>query len=446
MQFKKLYNPLFVALSGMLYILVGYFTDRQQFYLLFGQYTLLFILFLLFHWKQKINLRTIILLSILLRSVLLFVSPELSNDFNRFIWDGRLILKGFNPYLSLPSEFIETGNFHLLGPDAKALYDGQGSLSPNNYTVYPPLNQLFFLISVVFFPESIIGSVAVMRIFIILADIGIIIYGTKILKRLDLPYSNIILYALNPFIILEFTGNLHFEGVMLFFLVVAIHFILKKRHFLSAVYFAAAISLKLIPLIFIPLFLRKLGQRNLFRYAVLVIIILMIISFPLINTKVINNFMTSIDLYFRKFEFNASIYYIIRWIGFQTIGWNIIQKVGPLLGLASFILVLMFSIIPRNEYNRQLVVSMLFVITIHYFLSTTVHPWYIATPLLLSIFTRYRFALLWSFLVMLSYSAYQNENFTENLFFVAIEYAVVMGMLLYEVFLKARPGRYSTFF
>jgi len=446
MQLKKLYTPLFVALSGILYILVGYFTKREEFYVFFGQYILLFAVFLWFYRMQKISLHEIILLSISLRLVLMLAMPGLSNDFYRFIWDGRLILKGLNPYLSLPSEFIGNGNLKMLGPDAPELYAGQGSLSPYNYTVYPPLNQLFFLVSVALFPESIFGSVIVLRIFIILADIGIIIFGSKILKQLNIPHSNIILYALNPFIILEFTGNLHFEGVMLFFLVLAIYFMLNEKHLQSAVFFAGAISIKLIPLIFLPLFLRKLGQRNLIRYSVMVIITLMVISFPLINTEVIKNFMTSIDLYFRKFEFNASLYYIIRWIGFQTIGWNIIQKVGPLLGLVSFISILMFSIIPRNEYTKQLFVSMLLVITIHYFLSTTVHPWYIATPLLLSIFTRYRFVLLWSFLVMLSYSAYRNENFTENLFFVAIEYAGVIGMLIIEIFLVPRTKKLSTFF
>ncbi|MBV1924303.1 MAG: mannosyltransferase, partial [Flavobacteriaceae bacterium] len=67
---------------------------------------------------------------------------------------------------------------------------------------------------------------------------------------------------------------------------------------------------------------------------------------------------------------------------------------------------------------------------------TTVHPWYVATPLLLTIFTKYRFPLVWSFMVILSYSAYGSEGFSENLWLVALEYFVVIGFFLWEVFLK----------
>jgi hypothetical protein len=76
---------------------------------------------------------------------------------------------------------------------------------------------------------------------------------------------------------------------------------------------------------------------------------------------------------------------------------------------------------------------MLLGVSVYSFLSTTVHPWYIATPLLLSVFTRYRFAIIWSFMVILSYFAYNDAVFRENLWLVALEYIVVIGMFTYEI-------------
>ena len=350
-----------LLISAIVYILIGYFTKREEFYQFFGLYTFAFAAFLFFYFSQKgkIKFSEILKISILLRVILLFSIPILSNDFYRFIWDGRLISIGFNPYLSLPNEIINSQDAVLLGKDVNELYSGQGSLSPGNYTCYPPLNQFFFFIAALLSPKSIYGSVIILRVFMILADIGTIIYSKKILRKLNLPESNILLFALNPFIIIELTGNLHFEGVTIFFLVLAIYFLLNDRFQKSAIWMAFSISVKLIPLIFIPLFLKKLGQINTLKYLLITGVISILLFIPFLSSGLIENFMSSIDLYFRKFEFNASFYYIIRWIGFDLKGWNIIQKVGPLLGLSVFIIVLLFSIIRRNEKPQVLLVSCL---------------------------------------------------------------------------------------
>ena len=78
-------------------------------------------------------------------------------------------------------------------------------------------------------------------------------------------------------------------------------------------------------------------------------------------------------------------------------------------------------------------------ISIYYFLATTVHPWYLALPLILSIFTRFRFALVWSILVVSSYSAYSSMPATENPWLLTAEYLIVYGYLIYEVFLRKSP-------
>jgi len=424
-----------LLISTVVYILIGYFTKREQFYQFFGLYAIVFAAFLFFYYsqKEKIKFSSILNISIILRLILLISIPNLSNDFNRFIWDGRLINLGLNPYLSFPNEFINTDNFLLLGKDAQELYTGQGNLSIGNYTCYPPLNQFFFFIAALISPQSIYGSVIILRIFMILADVGTIIIGRKILRKLSLPESNIMLFALNPFLIIELTGNLHFEGVTIFFLMLAIYFLLNDKFQKSAIWMAISILVKLIPLIFIPLFLKKQGQINTLKYFMITGIISILLFIPFLSSGLIENFMSSIDLYFRKFEFNASFYYIIRWIGFEFKGWNIIQKVGPLLGLTVFIIVLLLSIIRRNDNPRILMVSMLFTISIYYFLSTTVHPWYIAIPLIISVFTKYRFAVVWSFIVMLSYSAYGNDAFQENYWLIFIEYLVVFSFLIFEI-------------
>ena len=144
--------------------------------------------------------------------------------------------------------------------------------------------------------------------------------------------------------------------------------------------------------------------------------------------------MSSIHLYFQNFEFNASIYYILREIGYIYKGYNTIAIIGKILPLITILIILMITFFKANKTNKDLIISMLLAISVYYFLATTVHPWYIVIPLFLSLFTPYRYPLVWSFFLILSYSAYQNETlYKENLFLVFIEYTIVYTVFIYEV-------------
>ena len=99
-----------------------------------------------------------------------------------------MLFEGLNPYVSLPETFINQHSFPV--NQSIDLYAGMGELNGSHYTNYPPINQLCFLIAAIFANKSIIGSVVVMRLLIIFADIGIIYFGTKILEHLKMPVKN----------------------------------------------------------------------------------------------------------------------------------------------------------------------------------------------------------------------------------------------------------------
>jgi len=52
---------------------------------------------------------------------------------------------------------------------------------------------------------------------------------------------------------------------------------------------------------------------------------------------------------------------------------------------------------------------------------------------MLSIFTKYKFPLVWSFVIVLSYLAYGKGETNENLWIIALEYTVVYGVLFWEI-------------
>ena len=437
--------PILIFLSCLaFYAAFAYDLDRADFLKLIGLYGALFIMSLKLIQMQKNNFWLLAGAALLLRLVFLFALPNLSQDFFRFIWDGRLIAEGWNPYQYIPNELIENSNFSIA--QSSELLQGMGDLSAGHYSNYPPLNQLIFGIAGWLSSSSILGSVIIFRLFIILADFGTLIFGSKLLKSLNLPEYRIFWYILNPFVIIEMTGNLHFESVMVFLLILSLYLLRSGKWLWSSIVFGLSISTKLLPLMLLPLlFGYFISGKNsysflkLVGYYILASLTLIVSFLPFYSSDVFANFMASIGLWFGKFEFNASIYYVVRWIGFQVKGYNIIETAGKVLPLITIISVLILSFYKRRLDFKSLLMHMLLALSIYLLFSTTVHPWYLAIPLALSIFTEFRYMIVWSAVVMLSYYAYSNPEYQENYWLIAFEYIAVLCVMILELRKQFRP-------
>lgn len=356
----------------------------------------------------------------LFRGCLLLATPWLSDDYVRFIWDGRLLANGVNPYLTLPSALVGTSaaqQAHLTDSLFRLLN------SPHYYTVYPPFNQALFGLSAFFSGQNIFVNVIWLRIWILLAEAGTAWLLPRLLTRFRLPTRTALLYWLNPLVILELTGNLHFEAVMISLLLWAVWLLLRREssNVGSAAVGALAIVTKLLPLLFMPLLIRRLGWKWGLLYALLVSGLTVALFAPFFSLDLVRNFLSSVNLYFQKFEFNASVYYLIREAGYWTTGYNIIETAGKVLSLATLMGVLWISF--RSSWTTSLP---LWILTFYFALATTVHPWYLTTLVAASVFSPYRFAIVWSGAVFLTYSAYGQVPYRENLWLTALEYGVVV--------------------
>ena len=95
-------------------------------------------------------------------------------------------------------------------------------------------------------------------------------------------------------------------------------------------------------------------------------------------------------------------------------------------------LVLLYSLIIKRDNLQGLLKSMFWVVLLYFLLSPTVHPWYIIFPLMLCLFTDFRFPLFWGAVIVVSYAAYANPENEENMMLLFVEYFVVYAMMLYE--------------
>jgi len=117
-----------LALSGDLLVHAARFT---AFYVLAGAGFAL-----LATAATSLPLRGAVVAAVLLRLIFLPVMPSLSDDYHRYVWDGRVQLAGVNPYKYRPYE------------DAldRVRYAGRDLVNhPELRTIYPPLTQAVFL-------------------------------------------------------------------------------------------------------------------------------------------------------------------------------------------------------------------------------------------------------------------------------------------------------------
>jgi alpha-1,6-mannosyltransferase len=473
-----------------------YVFQRHEFTALFVAYAVCFCAYLyaLKLTKTENDLNFFLKTAIILRGGILFAFPNLSDDVYRFIWDGHLTGLGENPFSHLPSYYIKNQLFtDVLTPELFSKLN-----SPNYFSVYPSVCQGVFFIAVSIFPKSILGATIVIKSFLFACEIGTLF----LLKRLSkdsiseverlgnfksfLNVSQLqtpLIYAFNPLIIIELVGNVHFEAAMIFFFLLAIY-ILKKATAkratvkvaltndagatftvallniaLAAVVWSLSISAKLLTIMLLPLVWRELGWKKSLQFWLLVLVSSLILFIPIYNDLFVNNIMASIKLYSNKFEFNASLFYLIQTFFYWKTGWNKIEYISPYLTAAvvlfivyrAFLRDFRFSdlttfkklsnltyITPRERVFdlEDFMVSCLFVLMFYFMCATTVHPWYAAMPLACSIFTKWRFPMVWTFTIFLTYHGYTegSSKHTENFSLVGIEYLAVLVCFLFELY------------
>lgn len=442
---KAVLAGLFILIT----VVFAYFIPREQIYLVFGAYAALFAIYGLWLKRADLSLKELFAIGFLARFAILFCFPWLSDDYFRFIWDGILTATGNSPFEYVPSDMAYHGG-KTLDP-----YLLENMNSPKYYSIYPALCQYIFSAAVSVFPNNYFANVVVLKLFMLAFEIGSFFSIVKLLDHFKMDRLKSMIYWLNPLVIIELVGNIHFEAGMIFFVLFALLLLVKNQWLFSALVLSLAVNVKLIPLIFLPFIFIRIGLIKGIIYSVICLAATALLFLPLMNQAIWVNIQESVRLYFLKFEFNASIYYIIRWVGYQVEGYNIIYTAGKWLSRISFfgiIGIALAEILRTSEKGNRLLSSaknlwsglqakvdlnsfvvFLFALFFYHLVATIVHPWYVVPLVAFSLFTKYRFALLWSALIPLSYWAYGNADYQENHVLIAIEYLVVLGYLGWEL-------------
>ncbi len=150
-------------------------------------------------------LPAIVLVALALRLVLLATVPNLSGDIYRYIWDGRVVAAGFNPYTHVPAD-----------PALAALRDPAqyGLIDKRDYavTIYPPVAEALFALV-----TRVSTSVVAMKAAMVLLEGVAVLAVARLLARLGRPRAWLGLYLLHPAPLWEIAGNGHVDAATMAF-------------------------------------------------------------------------------------------------------------------------------------------------------------------------------------------------------------------------------------
>ncbi len=323
--------------------------------------------------------RIVILIAIIIRLLFLFRHPELSDDIYRYLWDGATMLNGHNPY--------------SLSPAAAQPFDDEASRvlklvnHPHLITIYPPAAQI------VFAAGSLLGGYLGLKSLLVALDIATCLIVVKVLSIQKLPASRAVLYAWHPLPVLEIASSGHVDGAAIFFMMLAILFLIarlddkpalfiKDRFFaaLAGLFFLFALMVKLFPLVLFPAYLRLTGEKRKTSFILAIFAAGGALSFPFLPD--LFNMFDTLGVYLQNWEFAGFAYKTIQ--GATSSG-----PAARLILAAIFLIILaiLYAALFLNKKNPamnppqnslfQPTLKTMYGITLAFLLLTpTLHPWY----------------------------------------------------------------------
>ena len=185
--------------------------------------------------------------AILFRALLVPGPPVLSDDLYRYLWDGKVLLHGINPYRYPPS-----------APELSGLRDALWPLinHPDLPTIYPPLCMVFFALIAWIAP-----GVLAWKLFVVGMDLAA---GYAFMRALEVrgkPREWVAFYLWHPLVMLELAANGHVEAMGMLCIAIAFWTWSKKKPFATAVSLGVGGMVKFLPWIALPLLWGRVRAR-----------------------------------------------------------------------------------------------------------------------------------------------------------------------------------------
>jgi alpha-1,6-mannosyltransferase len=354
-------------------------------------------------------------LSIVLRIALIGVHPTGSDDYYRYLWDGKVLAHGINPYKYAPID-TALSSLHTENLPSKINH-------PEMKTIYPPVSQFLFYFSYLIGGESAVG----LKLLLLFFDLASILGLYLILKRLKIPSKYILLYSLCTLPLFQFFIDAHVDGFGLTFLVFAIYFYLDKKNFISFLLLGLSLCVKPTGLIIIPvIFFNEKTLKEKIKSVAIPLVVCLILYFPFIFS---GNPFSSFITFTENWTFNGIVFDILD----SFIHDNQITRL-----ICGFLLLIPY--VPLILSKKDFLVKIYIAVFLLMIFSPVVHPWYLCwLAILLPIIPRWSGITYVSLISLTTVTVlnYQlNGVWQEYTWVLILEYVPVISIFIYEVFEK----------
>ncbi len=295
------------------------------------------------------TLKLVVGAALVARVVLLPLQPLQSNDIYRYLWDGRLLLHGIDPYLVPPQaaqlQLLRAGDWLYPHIDWRTVP-----------TLYPPFDLALFALGSAVAAALHVESVVPLKAILLCGDLTTGALIVALLREQGAPLGRLALYAWNPLVITEFALNGHEEGWALAWLLATFMALRQRAPLRAGITLAGAVLTKLYPAAFLPvLFARRAALPGVASCAT--IVVMAYAPFVLWNRDVFG-FLHSFAF---RYHFNDSLHLLT---GTQ--------------GSAALFAVAIAIAITAARAGVSPVVLVLGLETAYLIVSPNVYPWYVA--------------------------------------------------------------------
>ena len=369
--------------------------------------------------------------AVLFRVILLPSEPIHENDFYRYLWDGKSVVHGINPFKYAPSDlfmyeyrytedyyddydgvvlkardFSEADKVRLdrlleLRDENRLFYERIGHWQVP--TIYPPVAQAIFA----FISRVRQDSFVFMKFIFMLFDLGVIVVTVLLLRHLGRDPAMVIVYAWSPLVLKEFPCAGHFDPIAIFFTMLSIYWIVTHHHLKGYVALALATLTKFFSVVLLPLFIRLCRWRLV--PAFFAVIAFAYVPFLLWNESSFAEIFQGFLTYNEEWSYNSSLFAIVYRV-MEEINAEWVRTLIPakvVVGSFYGMFVLLLGLKPHHN-QTQLVHRAFLAIAGLFIINPVGDPWYFCWCLPLLCVFPYRSWILLSGTLILSYLNFQS--------------------------------------
>jgi len=321
------------------------------------------------------NIKEVLKYVTIISIIFIIMLPWTSSDIFYYMGVGELdAIYNQNPYYVTMAEYYEQNSKNL---EDEILEQGASNLWAPTTVVYGPIAQILFKMCAAISFKNIDLCILIFKLLNLIFHLA----NCYLMYKISRKKKFAIIYGLNPFILLEFLGNVHNDIIIVFFILLTLYFLIKKKNILASILFLALgtgikySTVLLLPIIILYHFRKeeKISRRFLecVKYGMLFILIMFLEYIPYLkDANILSAMMPQLSRY------SKSIYSALAMVNVTLMDY--IKTTSIIVFIYFFISFCLGFLIKQKNNIFDMLRKYHIIILLSLLILTNCHQWYLA--------------------------------------------------------------------